>query len=62
MINLLKPLKNDGEHEWLNEVSNTSLQNICTDLHKAYTSMFKRISKTPRFKSKKRSDFNGKGI
>ena len=26
MINLLKPLKNDGEHAWLSEISNASLQ------------------------------------
>ena len=36
MINLLKPLKNDGEHGWLYEVSNSSLQIICRDLDSTY--------------------------
>lgn len=36
MIKLLTPLKNDGEHGWLYDVSNTSLQIACQDLQKAY--------------------------
>ncbi len=55
MINLLKPLKNDGEHEWLYEVSNTSLQRICQDLASAYDRFFKKVSGFPKFKSRKRS-------
>lgn len=55
MINLLKPLKNDGEHEWLYEVSNTSLQKICKDLDEAYKRFFQKKSGFPRFKSRKRS-------
>lgn len=55
MINLLKPLKNDGEHGWLYEVSNTSLQRICSDLDKAYQSFFEKTSGFPKFKSRKRS-------
>ena len=58
MINLLKPLKNDGEHEWLYEVSNTSLQIACQDLDKAYKSFFKKQSGFPKFKSRKRSKPN----
>lgn len=58
IINLLKPLKNDGEHEWLYEVSNSSLQIICRDLHKAYDSFFKKNSSVPKFKSRKRSKSN----
>lgn len=42
MINLLKPLKNDGEHEWLYDVSNASLQTICQDLASAYVRFFKK--------------------
>lgn len=53
MINLLKPLKNDGEHEWLYEVSNTSLSIICQDLQKAYDKFFKKVSGFPNFKSRK---------
>lgn len=55
MINLLKPLKNDGEHNWLYEVSNTSLQTVCRDLDKAYKGFFKKIYRYPRFKSRKKS-------
>lgn len=58
MINLLKPLKNDGEHEWLYEVSNRSLQIACQDLDKAYKSFFKKQSGFPKFKSRKRSKPN----
>lgn len=55
MINLLKPLKNDGEHEWLYDVSNISLQRICHDLDTAYDMFFKRVSGFPKFKSRKKS-------
>lgn len=55
MMSLLKPLKNDGEHEWLYEVSNTSLQRICRDLDDAYKRFFKKQAGFPRFKSRKRS-------
>lgn len=55
MINLLKPLKNDGEHDWLYEVSNTSLQRVCGDLNEAYRGFFKRRTGLPKFKSRKRS-------
>lgn len=58
MINLLKPLKNDVEHSWLYEVSNTSLQIICGDLDKAYSNFFKKITGFPKFKSKKHSKPN----
>lgn len=55
MINLLKPLKNDGEYEWLYEVSNTSLQKVCRDLDGAYKEFFKKSRGYPKFKSKKRA-------
>lgn len=55
MINLLKPLKNDSEHEWLYNVSHTSLQIVCQDLQKAYDKFFKKTSGFPKFKSRKRS-------
>ena len=58
MVNLLKPLKNDGEHEWLYEVSNSSLNRVCGDLSKAYQLFFKKVSKRPKFKSRKRSKPN----
>lgn len=58
MINLLKALKNDGEHDWLYECSNTSYQAICRDLERAYEDFFARRSGLPKFKSKKHSKPN----
>jgi putative transposase len=58
MNNLLKPLKNDGEHDWMYEVSNTSLQKICADLSKAYQRLFKKAAMPPRFKSRKKAKPN----
>lgn len=55
MIKLLTPLKKDGEHEWLCEVSNASLGVVCRDLDKAYKGFFKKIERFPKFKSRKRS-------
>ena len=55
MAKMLTPLKNDGEHDWLYEVSNKSLQAICRDLDKAYKSLFKNVSRHPKFKSRKNS-------
>lgn len=55
MEKLLKPLKNDGEHNWLRDVSSYSLNIICQDLGKAYSSFFKKNSGFPKFKSRKRS-------
>lgn len=55
MIKALTILKNDGEHGWLYDVSNTSLQIICTDLSKAYDGFFKKLSGFPKFKSRKKS-------
>ena len=58
MINLLKPLKNDGEHRWLYDVSNSSLQVVCRDLDRAYSVFFAKRTRFPRFKSRKRSKPN----
>lgn len=55
MINLLKPLKNDGKHEWLYEVSATTCQIICRDLDKAYKDYFAKRRGFPKFKSRKRA-------
>lgn len=54
MIKELTPLKNDGNHEWMYEVSNGSMQVICRDLDKAYKEFFKNARKHPRFKSRKK--------
>ena len=53
MVKLLKPLKNDGIHEWLYEVSNASLQRICIDIDKSFKLFFKHKQGYPKFKSKK---------
>lgn len=55
MINLLKPLKNDGDHGWLYDISNRSLQVICRDLDKAYKEAFKKTRGFPKFKSRKKA-------
>ena len=58
MIKLLTPLKNDGEYDWLNEISCVSLQKICGDLENAYRNFFNKRSGFPKFKSRKRSKTN----
>lgn len=55
MIKRLTPLKNDGEHDWLYGVSNSSLKYVCQDLGKAYDGFFRKRSGFPKFKSRKRS-------
>lgn len=55
MIKLLTPLKKDGEHGWLYDVSNTSCQIICQDLDKSYKEFFAKRQGFPRFKSRKKS-------
>ena len=54
MIKMLTPLKNDGEHDWMYEVSNASMQTVCRDLDKAYKEFFKKNRKHPRRKSRKK--------
>ena len=58
MIRKLTPLKKQEEYQWLNEVSNASLCNICTDLDKDFKGLFKKEHKYPNFKSKKKSKKN----
>ena len=53
MIKLIPSIKK--EYEWLNEVSNISLQRVCDDLNNSYQRFFKKISNYPKFKSKKKS-------
>lgn len=53
MIKMLTPMKKEAEYDWLKEVSNTSLQIVCTDLSKAYNAFFKKTAKHPRFKKRK---------
>lgn len=53
MMNELTRLKKDGQHDWLYNVSNASLQIICQDLDKAYKRFFSKIANYPKFKSRK---------
>lgn len=46
-------LKNDGEHGWLKDVANESLQQSLRNLDNAYTQFFKAKKGFPKFKSKK---------
>jgi len=55
MTKLLTILKNDGEHSWMYDVANTSMQIVCRDLDKAYKNFFNKEKRHPRFKSKKTS-------
>ncbi len=55
MIRMLTPLKNDGEHNWLYDISNTSCQIICSDIGTAYKTLFDKRGRKPKFKSRKRS-------
>ncbi len=58
MMKLLKPLKNDGEHAWLYDVSNSTLKIICQDLANAYDTFFKKKHGLPKLKSRKKSKPN----
>ena len=53
MINLLPNLKKQSEYQYLQEVSIKSLQEVCRDLDKSFRGCFNKISKFPKFKSKK---------
>ena len=57
MIKLLTPLKKQ-EALWLNEVSNKTLEVVCTDLNIVFQEFFKKRRGYPKFKSRKRSKPN----
>ena len=48
-------LRQDKNYFWLKEISGSSLNLICRDLSDAYDRFFKKISKHPKYKSKKKS-------
>ena len=52
-IKLLTSLKQQNDFCFLKEVSNASLQVICTDLAKSYDLFFKHVTHAPKFKSRK---------
>lgn len=55
MIRSLTPLKKQEDYLWLNEVSSTSLQIVCSDVNQSYMNFFKKHSDYPKYKSKKTS-------
>ena len=58
MSNLLAPLKKQDDFAWLNEVSNYMLCVSCADLSDSFSRFFKKQSKHPRFKSRKKAKSN----
>ena len=58
----LTKLKQDNEHQWLNECTTEALQQSLRSLDKAFTSFFRKKAKYPRFKSKKKSKDSAKFI
>ena len=58
----LTKLKNDGEHEWLKEVNNTSLQQSLRNLDAAFVRFFREKKGFPKFKSKKKNVESAKYI
>lgn len=58
----LTKLKNDGEHEWLKEVNNTSLQQSLRNLDAAFVRFFREKKGFPKFKSKKKNIESAKYI
>lgn len=48
-------LKKQEDYKWLNEVSNTAMVESMRNLDKAFKSFFKKNSKYPKFKSKRKS-------
>lgn len=57
MCKKLTEIKNDGVHNWLYEVSNCSLQQICRDLHNSYVLFFENKKRHPKYKSRKNKDY-----
>ena len=55
MNNLLTIIKKKKRYNYLNEVSSQSLYITCNDLDKSFKSFFNKISKYPRYKSRKKS-------
>ena len=58
MDKLLTSLKKQDKFTWLNEVSNRMLYVSCADLSDSFSRFFKKQSKHPRFKSRKKAKSN----
>lgn len=55
MTYYIKPLKHDGMHDWMSDVSFATLRVTCRDLENAFKNFFDGRSKYPKFKSRKNS-------
>ena len=55
MINMIPVLRKSFDFGWLSEVSSRSLCIVCTDLDNAFQKFFNKITKYPKYKSKKYS-------
>lgn len=58
----LTKLKNDGEHGWLKEVNNVSLQQSLRNLDAAFVRFFREKKGFPKFKSRKKNIESAKYI
>lgn len=54
MNKILTKLKQDGDHDWMYEISARSMQIICANLDEAYRWFFNKTHGYPKFKSRKR--------
>lgn len=52
LINLLTPLKNQEQYNWLNEINSQSLQQTIINLNESYSRFFRKVSAFPSYKSK----------
>jgi putative transposase len=50
----LTALKQQPETAWLQEANAQALQQVLTDLHRAFTNLFEKRARSPKFKSRKR--------
>lgn len=58
MNKLLTPLKKQEEFAWLNEVASAMLKRSCADLNDSFSMFFKKQSRHPKFKSRKKAKSN----
>lgn len=55
MIRLLSKIRHTYEFGWCKQISIMSMQAVCSDLNNAYLRYFEKITKFPKFKSKKQA-------
>ena len=55
MMKLLKEIKEEKDLQWMKEISNGSLKNVCSFLNDRYELFFRGKARYPKFKSRKKS-------